>query len=157
MFRISTPPQNTPGTHFYALDESITDDDELFLWYGWPTISVSLISSRDHCQRSSPSQISDTPRAGFEPAQNLSSGFIERSCAVVITTAPRHHGTLARCCHLLMEKPLGCYLISLSLRLQDTVQPKISAPYLLGESEVWENEKRIRMNIRYSYHQHFFL
>ena len=30
----------------------------------------SLISSQDHCQRSSPSRISDTPRAGFEPAQN---------------------------------------------------------------------------------------
>ena len=35
----------------------------------------SLISSWDHCQRSSPSRISDTPRARFEPAQNLSSGF----------------------------------------------------------------------------------
>ena len=51
--------------------------------------AFSLISSRDHCQRSSPSWISDTPRAGFEPAQNLSSGFVEWSCAVVITTAPR--------------------------------------------------------------------
>ena len=28
--------------------------------------AFSLISSRDHCQRSSPSWISDTPRAGFE-------------------------------------------------------------------------------------------
>ena len=36
----------------------------------------SLISSRDHCQRSSPSRISETPRAGFEPAQNLSSGLV---------------------------------------------------------------------------------
>ena len=40
----------------------------------------------DYCQRSSPSPISDTPRAGFEPAQNLSSGLVEWSCAVVITT-----------------------------------------------------------------------
>ena len=39
--------------------------------------AFSLISSWDHCQRSSPSRISDTPRAGFEPAQNLSSGFVE--------------------------------------------------------------------------------
>ena len=31
----------------------------------------------EHCQRSSPSRISDMPRAGFEPAQNLSSGFVE--------------------------------------------------------------------------------
>ena len=37
----------------------------------------SLISSWDHCQRSSPSQISDMLQAGFEPAQNLSSGFAE--------------------------------------------------------------------------------
>ena len=36
--------------------------------------------------RFSPSQISDTPRVGFEPAQNLNSGFVELSCAVVITT-----------------------------------------------------------------------
>ena len=46
---------------------------------------------RDHCQRSSPSRISDTPRAAFEPAQNLSSGFVEWSCAVVITTTPGRH------------------------------------------------------------------
>ena len=37
--------------------------------------TFSLISSRDHSQRSLPSRISDTPRAGFEPAQNLSSGL----------------------------------------------------------------------------------
>ena len=51
----------------------------------------SLISSRDHCQRSSPSWISDTPRAGFEPVQKLSSGLVEWSCAVVISTTPRRH------------------------------------------------------------------
>ena len=39
--------------------------------------AFSVISSQSHCQRSSPSQISDTPRAGFEPAQNLSSGLVE--------------------------------------------------------------------------------
>ena len=50
-----------------------------------------LISSRDHCQRSSPSRIFDTLRAGFEPATNLSSdlNLVELSCAVVITTTPR--------------------------------------------------------------------
>ena len=53
--------------------------------------AFSLISSRHHCQRSSPSRISNTPRAGFEPAQNLSSGLVEWSCAVVITTAPQRH------------------------------------------------------------------
>ena len=44
-----------------------------------------LISSLDHGQRSSPSQICDMPRAGFEPVQHLSSGLTEWSCAVVIT------------------------------------------------------------------------
>ena len=51
----------------------------------------NLISGRDHCQISSPLWISDTPWAGFEPAQNLSSGLDQGSCAVVITTTPWHH------------------------------------------------------------------
>ena len=41
--------------------------------------AFSLISSR----------ISDTPRAGFEPAQNLSSGSVEWRCARVTTTTLR--------------------------------------------------------------------
>ena len=49
---------------------------------------VNLISSLDHCQRPSPSKISDTPEAGFAPAQNLSSGLVEWSCAVVTITTP---------------------------------------------------------------------
>ena len=49
----------------------------------------SLISSRDHCQRSSPSRTSDRSQARYEPAQNLSSGFVEWCCPVVITI---HHG-----------------------------------------------------------------
>ena len=55
----------------------------------------SLISSRDHCQRSSPSRISGTQQTGFETgfesAQNLSSSLVEWKCAVVITTAPHSH------------------------------------------------------------------
>ena len=58
-----------------------------------PREVLNLISSRDYCQRFSPSQISDTTLAGFEPAQNLSSGFVEGSCAVVITTAPRRQNS----------------------------------------------------------------
>ena len=64
-----------------------------FLWYGWPTKGVSLISSRGHCQRSSPARISDMPQAGFEPVQSLRSDSLEWSCAVVITTTPWHHNT----------------------------------------------------------------
>ena len=52
---------------------------------------LSFISSRDYCQRYSPSRSPDTPRAGFEPARNLSSGLVERSCSVVITTTLRRH------------------------------------------------------------------
>ena len=37
----------------------------------------SLISSQDHCMKSSLLRVSGTPRARFEPAQNLSSGFVE--------------------------------------------------------------------------------
>ena len=51
--------------------------------------AISLTSSRNHCQRSSPSRISDMPRTGFEPAQSLSLGLVGWSCAVVITTTPR--------------------------------------------------------------------
>ena len=39
--------------------------------------AFSLISSQDHSQRSSPLRISDKPRAGFEPVQNLSLGLVE--------------------------------------------------------------------------------
>ena len=42
--------------------------------------TFSFFSSRDYCQRSSPSRISYTPLAEFEPAD-----FVE-SCTVVITT-----------------------------------------------------------------------
>ena len=48
--------------------------------------AFSFISSHEHCQRSSPSQISDTLQAGFQPVHNPSLGFDEWSCAVVITT-----------------------------------------------------------------------
>ena len=53
--------------------------------------TLSFISSRDYCHRYSPLRSPDTPRAWFEPAQNLSSGLVERSCSVVITTTPRGH------------------------------------------------------------------
>ena len=36
-----------------------------------------MVDRWDHCQRSSPSRIFDTPRAGFHPVQNLSSGLVE--------------------------------------------------------------------------------
>ena len=67
-----------------------------YIWWWWIVSVVwlpderclRLTSSQDHCQRFSPSHISDNPPAGFEPAQNLSSDFVEWSCAVVITATP---------------------------------------------------------------------
>ena len=70
---------NKPYFHkLYLLlkhDDDDDDDDELFCGMVDRRKAFSLISSRDHCQRSSPSRISDTPRAGFEPAKSLSSGL----------------------------------------------------------------------------------
>ena len=53
------------------------DDDELFCGMVDQRKAFSLISSWDHCQRSSPSRISNSPRAGFEPVQKLSSSLDE--------------------------------------------------------------------------------
>ena len=39
--------------------------------------AFSLICCRDNCQRSSPLRVSDTPRAGFETKQSLSSRLVE--------------------------------------------------------------------------------
>ena len=50
------------------------DDDDGFCGMVDRQKAFSLISSRDHCQRSSPPRIFDTPQAGFEPVQSLSSG-----------------------------------------------------------------------------------
>ena len=56
-------------------DDDDDDNDELIMncicgmvdqW----KVFISLISSRDHCQSSSPLQISDMPQAGFESAQS---------------------------------------------------------------------------------------
>ena len=71
--------------------------DELFWWIDQRK-AFNVISGRDHCQRSSPSPISDTPRAGSEPAWNLSSGLVEWRWAVVITTRRRRHNNLGKCC-----------------------------------------------------------
>ena len=68
-------------------------------------IESSFISSRDHCQSFSPSRISDTMRAGFETTQNLSSGFVEWTCAVVMITTLRRHYTKSR---NIWQKSLFC-------------------------------------------------
>ena len=67
-------------------DDDDDDDDELFCGMVDQRKAFSLISSQDHFHGSSPSQISNMPQAGFESAQNLSSGLVDWSCDN--TTAP---------------------------------------------------------------------
>ena len=74
------------GTGSENLKFGVDDDDELFCGTVDQQMALSLISSWDHCHRSSMSQIYDMLLAGFKPGQNLSSGLVEWSCAVVITT-----------------------------------------------------------------------
>ena len=47
-------------------------------------ILMGLNSNQDHCRSFSPSQTSESTRAGFESALNASSGFVERSSVVYI-------------------------------------------------------------------------
>ena len=49
-------------------DDDDDDDDEFFCGMVDRRDGFSLISSRNHFQRFSPSQISNTPRAGFQLA-----------------------------------------------------------------------------------------
>ena len=79
--------------------------------------AFSLISSQDHHQRSSSWRISETPRAGFEPAQNLTLGLVEWGCALVATNIPRreHNTTEEKSSHFRVCKNLTSKEDSLSL------------------------------------------
>ena len=70
------------------------DDDECFCGMVDRRKAFCFISSQDHCQRSSPLRISDTSQARFECPENLSSGLVEWSCAVVVSTTPGRHWEL---------------------------------------------------------------
>ena len=75
---------------FYKVARCLGDDDDDFFCCIVDRRKTSrFISSQDYCQRSSSCPISDTPPLSFEPALNLSSGYVERCCTVVITTTPR--------------------------------------------------------------------
>ena len=49
-------------------DKFDNDDDKLFQQNSRPTKSFKPIFGLEYCLRFSPSQISDTPQVGFEPA-----------------------------------------------------------------------------------------
>ena len=52
-------------------------------------------------ERFLPTQVSDTPRAGFVPTQSLGSGLVESSCEAMINTPPRYHkSSSGNCCFL---------------------------------------------------------
>ena len=67
-------------TTFEIIPSENDDNDELMNFFCGMVDrqkAFSLIFSWDHCQGSSPMRISDMPRAGFEPTQNLGSGLVE--------------------------------------------------------------------------------
>ena len=72
--------------------------------------AFSLISSWDHCQRSSTWRISDMPQAGFEHVQNLSSGLVDRRCAVVIIITPRRYVTFLSFLCICNERTLSTFV-----------------------------------------------
>ena len=86
------------------------DVDELFFGMADRRKAISLISKRDHCQKSSPSWIIDMPRAGFEPAKNLNSSFVEWRCAIMISTILRRHGSTTP---ILLLSHYGTFLLEL--------------------------------------------
>ena len=75
----------------FILKKAFCTDNELFLLYGWQTKVVYPYFQPGLIEGSSPVRISNTPQAGFEPAENLNSGLVEWSCAVVINNTLQHH------------------------------------------------------------------
>ena len=65
---------------------------ELFLQNVWLMQGevLNIISIQDNCWKFSPSEVFNSPRAGFEHEQNFSLGFVELNFVVVVTTtSPR--------------------------------------------------------------------
>ena len=86
----------------YVGKESFKDFWWWWWWWWWTVFVVwltderrSLISSRDQCQRSSPSRISDMPRSGFEPEFRL---WWMKLCS-----SDNHYTTV--------KKPLYCFFV----------------------------------------------
>ena len=61
-------------------DDDDDDDDEVFLSYDWPTKSVSTLFPEGAIVRDPRHRESPICQAGFEPAQNLSSDFVDCRC-----------------------------------------------------------------------------
>ena len=74
---------------YYSACNVWVNDDALRLFHQCLMMMMMMMNCFCGMVTSSASRISDTLRAGFEPAQNLSSGLVEWSCAVVITTTTR--------------------------------------------------------------------
>ena len=96
----------------------------------------SLIYSWDHCRRFSSLRISERPQPGSEPAQNMSSGFVEWICAAVITTTPWCQNTLLEyyfwicsslgVAHLLSLPQPQFYISSLPRTLLENIEQDIT-------------------------------
>ena len=90
----------------------------------------SLTSGCNHYQRFSPLLISDTLWAGFEPVPDPSPGFPEWSCAVVVTTIPRHQKTWCHNhCTMMVKHPTEKMLLK---TLDYFLKEKKSPCWILG-------------------------
>ena len=98
--------------------------------------AFSLISSRIHCQRSSTSRFSDTPRAGFEPVQKPISGLTEWSCGVVVThyTSASKYFPFLFACFAFPQKYTELFVTS----VHDLVYINIAQTFVLGRVLVWQ-------------------
>ena len=71
-------------------DDDDHNDDELFLWYHWPTKGNSpYFQPGPYCQRFLPSHISDTLWTENWTCTEPEFSFLEWSCTVVLTTVNR--------------------------------------------------------------------
>ena len=96
------------------------DDKELFLRYGWPTKGIWPYFQLGPLSEILTIRNLNKLRAGFEPVQNLSLGFVEWCCAVVITTTLWHHN-ITVIFIIIIDTLLISLLSSLSL-------PSLSSP-----------------------------
>ena len=66
-------------------DDDNDDDNELLLCMVEQQKALSFISNRNHCQKFSPSQISETPQVGLEFSSILFFNFERRTQNPIVT------------------------------------------------------------------------
>ena len=119
--------------------------------------ALNHISSQDHCKRSSPMRISNMLQGEFEPAQNLSSGLVEWSCAVVITTTPQCYRWLIMTvfCKFLLKRFILNIMIS-NVIIKCHWHNVLWKVYMGIKSENWWQSTCIRRALLEIYCGHWF-